>query len=230
MTLPIVVLAGGLATRMRPTTHSIPKILIEVNGVPFLDHLLKYYVSQKIPRVVLCVGYLAEQVREFAGDGSRYGLHIDYSDDGERLLGTGGAVRNAKEMLEEHFFVQYGDTYLPIDYSEVEQAFYSSGKIALMTVFKNENRWDGSNVIFAEGTLHLYDKHNPTSEMNYIDYGLSILSKSLLEQEAKEFDLATIFNTLSRQGRLAGFEVFKRFHEIGTPEGLRETECYLSQR
>src|SRR5580704_543468 len=160
--LPVAILAGGLATRLRPLTETIPKSLVEINGEPFLWHQLRLLRENGIDRVVMCVSYLGEMVRDSAGDGRDFGLHIDYSFDGSSLLGTAGALKRALPLLGESFFVLYGDSYLPIDLAAVEAAFRAGGKAGLMTVYSNQGQWDTSNVEFSGGRIVAYDKKNRT--------------------------------------------------------------------
>jgi MurNAc alpha-1-phosphate uridylyltransferase len=229
--LPVAILAGGLATRMRPVTERIPKALIEVAGRPFVEHQLALLRREGVERVVLCVGFLGEMIEASVGDGARYGLSIKYSFDGERLLGTGGALRRALPMLGEQFFVLYGDSYLDIAYAPVQAAYRNSGKPALMTVFRNEGRWDASNVLFDGESVVRYDKRRPSSDMKFIDYGLGIVSSDVLKAGHDEaFDLAELYATLAREGRLAGYEATTRFYEIGTPSGLAEADGHLRGR
>lgn len=232
MTLPIAILAGGLATRMRPATEKVPKSLLEVAGKPFVAHQLAFLRAQGVQEVVLCVGYLSEQVESVVGDGRAWGLHVRYSPDGAQLLGTGGALRKALPLLGEQFFVLYGDSFLPINFSAVEASFRMSGCPALMTVLRNENRWDKSNVVFRGGRVLHYDKRAPLASMEYIDYGLGILSAELLTAHGPDapFDLADVYQALAAQQRLAGYQVHQRFYEIGSPEGLAETDQYLRGR
>ncbi len=227
--LPVAILAGGLAKRLRPITETIPKALVEVAGSPFIEWQLDYLHDQGVEHVVLCLGYLGEQVEELIGDGRRFGLRVDYSNDGDRLLGTGGALRKALPMLGDAFFVFYGDSYLPICFFDVEECFRARGQPALMTVLKNGDRWDRSNVLFSDGRLIEYNKLAPSENMAYIDYGLGVLSDDVLLDypEDQPFDLAKVYHRLSLDGRLAGYEVFERFYEIGSHEGLKETEEYL---
>jgi NDP-sugar pyrophosphorylase family protein len=228
--LPVAILAGGLANRLRPITEKIPKALIEVAGKPFIFHQLQYLHKEGIRKVVLCLGYLCEMIQEEVGDGSKFGLDITYSYDGDFLLGTGGSIKNALPLLDENFYVLYGDSFLPIHFSPVEESFLNSKKPALMTVILNENQWDKSNVIFKDGIVLDYNKKEPKSEMKFIDYGLSVLSKSLFDKyEGKvAFDLADLYHLLSIENQLAGFEVNERFYEIGSHQGIKETELYLS--
>lgn len=229
--LPVAILAGGLATRLRPVTATIPKALVEVAGRAFIEWQLDYLHSQGVRHVVLCLGYLGEQIEEVIGDGQRFGLRVDYSYDGDRLLGTGGALRKALPFLEVDFFVFYGDSYLPIGFADVALSFQTQDLPALMTVLKNGNRWDKSNVLFSCGKLLEYNKQAPTEEMAYIDYGLGVLSAEVLLNypEDQPFDLAEVYHRLSLDGRLAGYEVFERFYEIGSFEGLKETTEFLTK-
>jgi NDP-sugar pyrophosphorylase family protein len=225
----VAILAGGLATRLRPITETIPKALVEVAGKPFIVRQLDYLRDQGITQVVLCVGYLGEMIRDLVGDGYDLGLHIRYSEDGARLLGTGGALKKAVPLLGDNFFVLYGDSFLPISFYEVQSAYVNSEQKALMTVLKNQNQWDTSNVLFARDQLIEYNKRTPRPNMNYIDYGLGIFSSAVFDPFPAEqpLDLADIYQGLSVQGQLAGFEVCDRFYEIGSPSGLKETEEYF---
>src|SRR3954462_14370954 len=139
---PVAILAGGLATRLRPVTEKIPKALIQVAGQPFLAHQLRLLKSAGIRKTVLCVGYHGEMIENEFGDGSSFGIEISYSFDGPELLGTGGALRKALPRLAKKFFVLYGDSYLPIDYAEPARTFLASGKLGLMTVFRNDGQRD----------------------------------------------------------------------------------------
>jgi len=225
---PVAILAGGLATRMRPVAERIPKALFEVAGKPFIEHQLALLRREGVDRVVLCVGFLGEMIEACIGDGARFGLAVSYSFDGEKLLGTGGALRRALPMLGEHFFVLYGDSYLDIAYAPVQAAYRQSGLPALMTVFRNEGRWDTSNVEFDGTHVVRHDKRHRTEDMKFIDYGLGVVSSDILRAcEDEAFDLSDLYASLAQEGRLAGFEATRRFYEIGTPSGLAETDGYL---
>ncbi|HVV47341.1 MAG TPA: nucleotidyltransferase family protein [Bryobacteraceae bacterium] len=229
--LPVAILAGGLATRLRPATETIPKALLEINGEPFLAHQLRLLAARGIQRVVLCTGYLGEAIQSFAGDGRRYGLEIEYSSDGPRLRGTAGAIRRALPLLGAVFFTIYGDSYLPCDYAAAEEAFRRSGKLGLMTVFCNEGRWDKSNVEFSNGAILAYDKAEQTPRMHHIDYGLSAFHAAAFESLPPDepHDLAGVYRGLLQQGELAAYEVAERFYEIGSFEGIRELSELLSR-
>ena len=228
--LPVAILAGGLATRLRPITENIPKALIEIAGEPFICHQLRYLKQQGIDSIVLCIGYLGEMIEAIVGDGSQFGVQINYSLDGPKLLGTGGAIKAALPLLGKDFFIFYGDSYLPIDFKAVEKSYLLSKNLGLMTVLKNENQWDRSNVIFRNGALIEYNKEVIKPNMSYIDYGLGILNADVFSKylEGDVLDLSVIYNQLSLKGELFGYEVFERFYEIGSHQGIIETEKYLT--
>ncbi|MBA2656995.1 MAG: NTP transferase domain-containing protein [Tatlockia sp.] len=224
MRLTVAILAGGLATRMHPLTERIPKSLIEVKGDYFICHQLRYLQHQGIKKVVLCVGHFGEQIEAAIGQGQAFGLDLHYSWDGENPLGTGGALKQALPLLGDTFFVLYGDSYLPIDFRAMEHYFYQRSNPALMAVFKNNNQWERSNVFFDKNLILEYNKYHLNLAMEYIDYGLSILSGIELEKFKANncFDLAEFFHKVSLDQKLGGYEVFERFYEIGSQEGLQE--------
>jgi NDP-sugar pyrophosphorylase family protein len=226
---PVAILAGGLATRLLPVTETIPKALINVAGQPFLAHQLRLLQQAGIRKVVLCVGYRGEMVQREFGSGRDLGVELSYSFDGPELLGTGGALQKALPLLGQHFFVLYGDSYLPIDYAAPARAFLASGKLGLMTVFRNEGRWDTSNVWFEDDAIKSYSKKKQKTEMRHIDYGLGILGSTALSgrPEGNAFDLADVYRDLISRNELAGYEVAQRFYEIGSPEGLAELDAML---
>jgi NDP-sugar pyrophosphorylase family protein len=236
MTLQCVILAGGRGTRMRPTTDVMPKALVPVLGRPFADWQLRHLAAQGVDRLVYSVGYRGDMLRDFVGDGSRYGLAISWVDEGERLLGTGGALRLALDRgaLDEAFFVLYGDSYLLADLSRVELAWRASTLPALMTVMHNEDQWDASNTVYANARITLYDKRRPEpwrERMRWIDYGLSVLTGQVVADAFPSntvADLADLLRELSLTTRLAGLEVTERFYEVGSHEGVRDLEDYLS--
>jgi NDP-sugar pyrophosphorylase family protein len=230
--LPVAILAGGLATRLRPLTERVPKALLPVNGEPFIAHQLRLLEAAGIERVVLCVGYLGERILEFVGDGARFGLTVEFCFDGPVLLGTAGAVKMALPRLGRQFFVLYGDSYLPCDYRSVMTAFESSGKEALITVYRNEGQWDASNIYFADDRILAYDKSSPSSRMRHIDYGLGVFRDSAFAAVAgsEPYDLAVLYQELLRRDELAGVEIRERFYEIGSAEGLRDLSEFLAGR
>ena len=230
---PVVILAGGLATRLGDVSRATPKALVDVNGEPFVLHQLRLLKTRGISQVLLCVGYLGEQIMERVGNGWNLGLTVQYSFDGPRLLGTGGAIKQALAKLDGPvFFVLYGDAYLECDYVAVQSAFESSGKLGLMTVFRNEGQWDASNIEFSDCRILAYDKKNPNPNMKYIDYGLGMFRKEAFDSVPPDepYDLATLQQNLIRGDQMAGLEVFERFYEIGSPAGLEETRQYLGSK
>jgi D-sedoheptulose 7-phosphate isomerase len=229
--LPLALLAGGLATRLKAIAEGKPKSLVPVKGEPFIAHQLRLLRREGITRVVLCLGHLGTTIEAFVGDGSRFGLNVVCQFDGDRLLGTGGALRQALPLLGERFMVLYGDSYLDIPFAPVQLAFERSGAPALMTVLRNEGRWDKSNVVFDGVRVVRHDKHAWDPRMQYIDYGLSLVSAPVLATKpaGEPFDLADFYGSLAAEGRLAGYEVSRRFYEIGTPEGLADTEAFLKE-
>jgi|SRR5271154_2391323 NDP-sugar pyrophosphorylase family protein len=228
----LALLAGGLATRLRPLTQTLPKSMVEVAGAPFIAHQLRLLASQGINEIVICTGYLGEQIEAYVGNGAAFGCNVRYSFDGNRPLGTGGALRKALPLLGDPFVVMYGDSYLPTPFAPILRAFAGSGLPALMTVFRNAGRWDTSNVELARGVILRYDKVDRTLAMLHIDYGLGLLAASVVQTRTAgdPFDLADLYRDLAQHGRLAGFEVHERFYEIGSPAGLRETDAYLRRQ
>jgi phosphoheptose isomerase/choline kinase len=228
--MPVAILAGGLASRMRPVTETIPKSLIPVAGEPFIVHQLRLLRREGVEKVVLCVGYLGEMIEAYVGDGSRFGLSASYSyEAGDRLLGTGGALRRALPLLGDRFFVLYGDSYLDIAYAPIALAFERSGVPALMTVFRNDGAWDTSNAHFDGARVVRYEKGAPSPELRYVDYGLGVVSSGIFADRPADqpFDLSEIYRNLADSHRLAGYEATRRFYEIGSPNGLSEMDAYL---
>ena len=229
MNLPVALLAGGMATRLRPITEKIPKLLVEVAGEPFFSHQLRLLKKNGLTHIVLCVGYLGEMIVEQYGDGAKWGVKIEYAFDGPKLLGTGGALIAALPKLGDAFYVLYGDSYLPVDYRAVGDFFLRSGKLGLMTVYENHGRYDTSNVQFANGEIKIYDKKNQTPAMQHIDYGLGVFRAAAFDGFARDavVDLAAVQQALVARGQLAGFEMKERFYEIGSHEGLNELDALL---
>ena len=226
---PVAILAGGLATRLRPVTEKTPKALLSVAGEAFLVHQMRLLYSHGLRKIVLCVGYLGEMIKTKLGDGSNLGVQIAYSFDGATLLGTGGALKRALPMLGERFLVIYGDSYMPVDYSAIVHAFVLSGKPALMTVLENAGRWDTSNVFFEAGKIRSYDKKRRTPEMRHIDYGVGVLNAAVFAPypDNASFDLADVYSHLVSEKKIAAYEVKQRFYEIGTRKGLAELDSLL---
>ncbi|WP_196807234.1 sugar phosphate nucleotidyltransferase [Candidatus Solirubrobacter pratensis] len=228
-----MILAGGLATRMRPATETIPKALLSVAGKPFADHQLRWLASDGVTDVVFAIGHLGGLIRDFVGDGAAWGLRVRYTDEGDRLRGTAGALRLAydAELLENAFAVLYGDSFLSVDVGVAFAEFRRARRDVLMTVFRNDGACSNARL---EGGSVVYDKTaaDPAAVgMRYIDYGLSIIDRdAILPAVPPEavMDLADLYRRLSLEGRVAGLEVTERFYEIGSPEGLAELEHRLA--
>jgi NDP-sugar pyrophosphorylase family protein len=227
--LPVAILAGGLATRLKPITEKVPKLLVEVAGEPFFSHQIRLLKEAGLTRLVLCVGYLGEQVVQKYGDGSSWGVQIDYSFDGPTLLGTGGALIRALPKLGGAFYVLYGDSYLPIDYLAVGERFLGSGKEGLMTVYANQGKFDASNVWFEDGEIRRYDKKAKVPQMGHIDYGLGVFRSTAFDGFPRDrvVDLEEVQKALLARGQLCGYEITKRFYEIGSHAGLEELDRLL---
>jgi NDP-sugar pyrophosphorylase family protein len=227
---PVCILAGGLGTRLGSAVKDLPKPLVEVAGEPFLIHQLRLLARHGAIRAVICVGYLGDQIERRIGP-EQFGIEIGYSYDGPRPIGTLGAVRKAAPALGGRFLVLYGDTYLRLDYQAASSAWARSGLPAMMTVLRNEGRWDVSNAIFEGERVTAYDKRAPVPDMSWIDYGLGGLCAQALDLVAREVDdLADLYHALAGRGDLFGFAATDRFYEIGTPEALAETGAFLAAR
>ena len=229
-----VILVGGLGTRLKPLTEQIPKVMVPVNGKPFLLHLLELLKSQGINDIVLCTGYLGEQVRDIFGDGENLGVRIRYSEEKGGLLGTGGALKQAQNLLDDYFLVINGDTYLPIDYSEVERAFLKRGKKALMVVYDNQEDTGVKNNVELDNDLMVmrYDKEGYNSGLKYVEAGVLILRREILNlmKEGRSISLEKgLYRTLIQQRQLAAYVTEQRFHDIGTLKQKMIFEQFLEK-
>jgi NDP-sugar pyrophosphorylase family protein len=229
-----VILAGGRGTRMAPRTDAVPKALLPVAGRPFADWQLEWLSAQGVDEVIYSIGHLGDQIRRYVGDGEHWQLKVRYIDEGDDLRGTGGALRQALDAsaLAEQFLVLYGDSYLCIDVRTVWDVFVASARAALMTVYRNDGQWEGSNAVFSEGMVSRYEKGlaDVPPEMRYVDYGLSLFRDATVERwvaPGTVVDLAETFTALSAAGQLAGYEAVERFYEVGSPSGLRDLEGRL---
>lgn len=230
---PLFLLTGGLATRMYPLTKAIPKAMIDIDGRPFIWHQLELLKQKGIKQVVVCAGYLGEQIQCYLRDGFDLGIEIKYSFDGSSLLGTGGALKKAVDLFvsneESIFWVMYGDSYLDIDFNPILDKFLLHNKLGMMTVMENNDQWDKSNIHYQDNEIIEYTKNANNPRMKHIDYGLALLRKHSFNdiKGYKNFDLSSLYSNLISQHQMLGFEVEKRFFEIGSFSGLEETKKYI---
>lgn len=229
-----LILAGGKGTRIQAISSEKPKSLLTVAGRPFIEHQIELLSGQGFVDLVICVGHLGEQIEEHVGDGARFGVRVRYvREDSDNLLGTGGAVVNALDILSDEFLVIYGDSYLPTDYHAAVQAFFDQDTEGLMCVYRNEGRWDWSNANVRDGKVIFYSKKAKPEEVDWIDYGLSVFRRSVFEgfgDPDMPLDMALVQESLVKKGQMAAYEVSERFFEIGKPEGLDELDSFLVAR
>tara|TARA_Y100000816_G_C26059060_1_gene555957 strand:- start:510 stop:1226 length:717 start_codon:yes stop_codon:yes gene_type:complete len=225
----MVILAGGYGTRLQKLTENIPKSMVKINGKPFIYHQLSLLKKNKIEDIVICTGHLSEKIEEYVGNGERFELNVQYSNDGKKLLGTGGAIKKVSETIDGPFFVLYGDSYLDICYKDVYDFYISNNNKALMSIIENNNKWDKSNILFRNNEIVSYKKKHDEVKMRHIDYGLSIFEKDHLKNFGKNenFDLTLLYEHLLNKKELIAFEVFKRFYEIGSITGINDLSLYL---
>jgi NDP-sugar pyrophosphorylase family protein len=228
-----VVLAGGLATRMRPRTLTVPKSMLPVAGRPFVDWQLERLAAAGFTEVVMCIAHLGEQIEEHVGKGEQFGLRVAWSSDGGKLLGTAGAIRRASALLAPTFLVTYGDSYLPFDYAAPVRILQENDDCdGVMSVYKNDGKWDASNVVTDGAWVLRYEKGSKDPAFNHIDYGAIALRRSILAAlpDGETCGLDAVGRDLARQSRLRACVARERFFEIGSPEGLGDLERHLSTR
>ena len=229
--MQIVILCGGLATRLYPVTQKIPKSMIEIYGKPFLEYQIELLKKNGISDLVLCVGKFSEQIEQYFGNGEKFGVKIQYSRDGADLAGTGGALKKAEGLLENEFLVMYGDSYLPFDFQQAVAFFKEKRKQGLMTVLHNANKYEPSNVEVEGDLIKVYSKKEKTSQMEYIDYGLSIFKKEALRflpaEEAR--DLSVLHLGLIADKQLLAFPVDQRYYQVGSFDGIEEFKAYIKK-
>ena len=226
--MQVAILAGGLASRLGDLAKNQPKSMLKVLGRPFLEYQLELLRKGGIRSAVLCIGHMGGQIERHFGNGSKYGVNIEYSFE-DKLLGTAGALKKAEGLLHDVFFTMYGDSYLFLDFSLAMSCFKSYNKLALMTVYKNYDQHDRSNTIVEGDLVKRYSKREKSEDMNYIDYGAHIFRKKALDMvpENQLYSLEDLFTCLIERQELLAFEVKERFYEIGSPQGLKEFKEYI---
>lgn len=227
MIYPVVILAGGIGSRLGKLTRKTPKALVKINGKPFIYYQLKLLRKKRIKEVILCIGHLGDQIKKYVGNGKKFNLNIKYSHE-KKLLGTGGAVKNAFSLIKKDFFIMYGDTYLPINFIKIKNKYIKLKSKALITIYKNKKNLDKSNVYF-NGKNIFYNKKNYLKKMKYVEYGVSIFNKEIFKffRKKKKFDLSDLFCFLSKKKLLDYYLIKKRFYEIGSISGLKDSKKYL---
>jgi NDP-sugar pyrophosphorylase family protein len=223
------ILAGGLGTRLRPLTETIPKALIPVAGRPFIEYQIEQFRRHGVTDLIICVGHLGHLIEEHLGDGRHFDVFIRYGYERDGLLGTAGAVKNVESLLDDAFFVQYGDNYLLVDYSEVMAYFRRHDASGLMVVYRNDDRGDRSNVIIDDGLVRVYDKTQKLPGMVYVDFGVSVFRRDTFAgvPPGVATDLSVVYGALIERGQLLAYETYHRFYEVGSPQGLREFESLV---
>ena len=229
--MQIVILCGGLATRLYPLTKKIPKSMIEIKENPFLEHQIDLFKKNGIFKIILCIGYKGAQIKKYFGDGKKFDVNIKYSSDAKKLLGTGGALKKAEYLLEDTFLVMYGDSYLPFNFKKTISFFKKFNKLGLMTVYKNLNKYEPSNVEVEKNLVKSYSKTRRTPKMKYIDYGVSIFKKEALKflPNNQGCDLSQFHKSLIKKKQLLVYFAEKRFYQIGSPNGLEEFKKYIKK-
>jgi len=230
--IKVAILAGGLGKRLGSLTLDTPKSMIKINNKPFIEWQLNLLSKKGVSEVVLCTSHYSQIIKDYVEDGKRFNIEVKYSDDGPDQLGTGGAIRNAIDILGDSFMVMYGDSYLDIDYFEVEKVFGESNFPAMMTIYRNMGKYDLSNVLFETSIIKKYSKKNVNSNFQYIDFGLSLFKSEVFKEIKKGtyLDLADLCEELAENGKLAGFEVKNRFYEVGSKEGIKDFSRYLGEQ
>jgi len=230
MDMQVVILAGGLATRLGHLTRDKPKSMVEVQGKPFLEYQLGLLRKNKVQDIVICIGHMGEQIERYFGNGMKYGVNIRYSLE-DKPLGTAGALKKAEQLLDDVFFTMYGDSYLFVDFGLAMRYFESQGKLALMTVYRNCDRYDRSNVVIKGNLVRKFSKQEKTTDMVYIEYGANIFSKEVLEMipQNQFYSLDELFPALIDKEELLAFEVKQRFYEIGSLQGLKEFGDFIEK-
>lgn len=229
---PVAILAGGLATRIKPISVNLPKSLVPINGTPFIDLQLKLLSDAGFREIKLLLGHMGEKIESHVGSGEKFGVSVTYAHDGVSQLGTGGAVYQALPTLDDTFCVLYGDSYLEMDFVEAIHKFQKSKSLGLMSIFKNSNQNHQNNVDFDGHKIVKYSKSNPPVGADYIDHGFSILRKEsfIAFGKSSQFDLSSVFEKLANDGQLEAYESQETFYEIGSFLGIQTLESKLKEK
>ncbi len=229
--MQIAILAGGLGTRLRPITQTVPKSLVPVAGKPFQEHQIALLRDAGITDIVLLVAHMGEMIVDYFGDGSAFGVKITYSNEGPNLLDTAGAIRHAAPLLQDRFFVTFGDSYLLLPYGRIWRDYVDAARKALMVVYRNDNRFDSSDIFVADGLVKAYRKSPPLPDAFYINHGLMIMRRQDIMdiREGERMSLQQFLQPLIAENQLAAWETTQRFYEIGSLAGLKELESVVGR-
>lgn len=226
-----VIMAGGKGTRLRPVTNNLPKAMVPANDKPFLEHLLIMLKKRGVTDIVLCVSYLGEQIKSYFGDGTKFGLNIVYSYDGEELLGTGGALKKTESLLNNSFFFINGDVYYDLDYRKIAEEFEKNPTLGLMVVYHNRDKITQNNVIVQKGKLLRYDRDRIDPKLNEVDGSVYVFKKEILDMlpEGKSALEIETFQKLIDSNQFRVYMPENRYYTNGTPEKLKLFEKHLRE-
>jgi len=227
-----VILAGGLGTRLGAITQHVPKPMVPVAGKPYLEHQIVLLRRQGIADLVLLTGYLGGQIGNYFGDGSPWGVSIRYSQEATPI-GTGGALRDARELLAPQFLLIYGDSYLPLNYANVLRRLAAAEVCGVMVVYDNSlgDTSVRNNVAVGGSLVSRYDKTSDDAELRYVEAGVLAFERSLVERIPARGVVSLeqdIFPVLIAEKQMAAYITTQRFYDIGTPARLRAIEAYLT--
>lgn len=230
--MQIVIICGGLATRLGNLAKKTPKSMMDINGKPFIEHQIEMLKKQNIKNIVLCTGHLSEKIESYLGDGKNFGVDIKYSYDGGKRLGPMGAVKNAESILEKDFFIMYGDSYIFVDFNKVYDFYKENNELVCMVVYKNKNKYDKSNLIVENNRVIGHKDLKVEGKIEYIDYGTSILNKKSLDFIPKDsfFSTEDFFKKMIKKNQLLAYEIKKRFYHIGNPKALEEFRNFVKNQ
>jgi len=225
--MQVVILAGGLGTRLRPLTYKIPKPMVEVNGKPFLEYLIFYLRNKGLRNILICTGYISEKIVSHFKNGSKFGVDISYSNE-KSLIGTGGALKNAERFLNKEFILLNGDTFIPLKYNKLIDNYKKSGKNII--VVNRNKKSQGNIMIDGSNIVTKYDKTK--KNLGYNDCGVQVLKKELINFIPKNKVVSmenNIFPLLIKKKGLIAFETKQNFFDLGTFEGIKKFESLVNK-
>lgn len=227
-----VILAGGMGVRLKPLTDSVPKPMVKINQKPFLEYLITHLREQGFKKILLLLGYLPEVVQNYFGDGSSFGVEIQYSVS-EVDNETGKRLKLAENFLEENFLLLYSDNYWPISFQKMWELFVSKDVLAQITVYSNKDNYSKNNVyVTTDGIVAKYDKSRSSAQLNGVEIGFAFVKKevlSMLPDKNVNFE-GYIFPILIEQKKLAAFVTDHRYYSVGSHERLKTTELFLQRQ